>query len=1034
MTDVAAPAPEVGPTAQAEARADQIMEAITKAKGGNRREAQFEMARHVANCIVSQRPLMVEGGTGVGKALDLDTPIPTPRGFVRMGDLKVGDEVYDEMGRTTRVTHVHPVRHNRDCFEVTFSDGSTIIADGEHLWDTLFRSSGNDWASTQTVSTVEIARSTTRRNRHHIPLAAAIEGTSSRLPVQPYALGLWLGGSSRHAQARVLIDSAPESLHGFIAREEGRYRVFSAKQTTLERLNEMGVMETRHIPDAYLFASKSQRKSLLAGLLDAGAFVVSSQRNKGGQVQFTTAREDLARDAHALVCSLGHRATLRPRERDGKVVVWIVAFTPAAQVFQADSKAAQLGQPEGARRGATRSIVSVTKVESRPVRCITVDSPRHLYLAGRSFIPTHNSLAYLAGVLAARKRTVIAPHTIALQQQMKGDLEFLSSDEVMGPLVEQGVLTKPFTYADLQGKSNYACKNRLEADEDEPSEGQSTLLGLDSAQPTSDRGKEMVRLIEWAKGSETGNKGDLPFQVSQQAWATISAEECAGKACPYGEDCFAALARQRARHADIVVTNQSLLSLAMLIPNILPDIEAVVVDEAHEFGAVVGKTFGAEISVPKMERAIEKAEAQRKDTPILGMLAARTRESVELLVEAVPRLKELQDRKALEDEGLINALDVVRNNFTAMMHAAADIPATDEQEVAKREVFQSMMGNLAEGLQTIIDGSSDTQVAWVEMKGRGKNAKPIFHSARFDVSEVVYEKLIKPIRSVVFTSATLTVMNDFDLPAKNFGMREWDGKNKCPFVARVVESPFDYQEQGLVWLPPNMPQPSTSPDKARAYLGAVAEVAKDAIQAAEGRTLILCTSRASVQSIGEALKRDLGKKYPVLIQEPGVSIRLLAQEFAADSRAVLVGTRTFWAGVSVEGPTCSVVVIDKVPFPSPADPIIAARSEKADRRKRGSSFKEVSLAEASLTLVQGAGRLVRTVYDKGVVVCCDPRVNPASEHSKFYGSILLNALPDFARATDRDQALDFMREINRVAEEQEAQGRKSVVELEEEAE
>lgn len=1024
MATTAAPSAESAPDASLdldaiENKAEAILDHIIRIKGGSRRDGQVRMARLVARNLATGNPTLLQGGTGIGKALDVDTPIPTPRGFVRMGDLKVGDEVFDERGNICRVTHAFDVRYGRPCSELAFSDGSALIADDEHQWDTITRTArrtftGEDpWAAASTTTTAQIREtllaSGKQRSNHSIPLAGPIQTKPGDLPLAPYALGIWLGGTRPNGQvAYIKHPNGPADLDGFIAEADTKQTVFTPTEDTLLALKDLlGEELSKTIPEKYLFAAEDQRRALLAGLLDASGFVVGGQRHVGGQVQFTEVYEPLARATHALACSLGFRATINPRNRpDGTPMTWVVAFSPNRPVFQhAQAKNARLGEPEGSRRTTARTITAVTKVPSRPVRCISVDSPRHLYLAGTSFIPTHNSIGYLAGALATGKQVVVAPHTKALQDQLRADLDLIASafnGQADAPLDHTP------TYSVIKGRGSYLCLDKVRGPEDSE---QATLSEAgDSDGPTSDLGREVKALAEWADTTEVGDRSEVPFPVSYKAWGMVSVtpDDCKTKGCAFYRDeddlCFAERARMAAKEADIIVVNQAYLAMSMKYPALLPEtVAAVVVDEAHEFPSVVSNTFGAQVNARRLknvldkttvlEQVTDKAEKQRED-------AADAIEEFEGL--PVPRTA---DRDLPAKPQVTRVLEKCSRAFEQLAQTATGMPQTDEEETARRELMLRMLGNVVFDLKLLLMGTTDKQVAWAEPDyGRIQ-----LRSAQFDVAETIFEKLLKPFRSVAFTSATLTVAGRFDQPAKDYGF------TLAPWRGEVVESPFDYTRQGMVWTPAGMPFPGKKPEDQEEYTDAVADVVEKVARAAGGRTLVLCTSRASVTNISDILRDRLGDEYPILVQEPGEPTKPLAQKFSQDPRAILIGTRSFWTGVSLEGDTCSAVILDKLPFPSPGEPIIAAKGEKADRQG-GSGFREVYLSEACLTVVQGAGRLIRTVHDRGVVVLCDPRVHDRSEHRKMYGRDVMRSLPPFPVTTDEEQVMNFLREIDRTAD------------------
>lgn len=660
------------------------------------------------------------------------------------------------------------------------------------------------------------------------------------------------------------------------------------------------------------------------------------------------------------------------------------------------------------------------------------------------------SLAYLVGAIAAGKQVAVAPHTKALQDQLRGDLDLIASAFAVAArdneyldglsadeLAADAALFANFAYAVIKGRSSYVCLSKTAEGPAGAGEEPPAMLDLEGGAggsaakgPSSELGLEVKKLAEWSKTTPSGDRADLPFPVSGKAWDQVStsANDCAGKGCPFYEDCFAELAHEEAKEANVIVVNQKYLALAMKLPFLLPTtVEAVVVDEAHEFSSVVADTFGAEITTKRMTNAITKCRGAmelKKDTPGAKKAndAERAANDFETALGDATRNTRGADRTILGKAPIRDGLSLCRETFQVLSGMVeTTMKATTDQEKAHKQNTQRMLTNLVEDLDLVLEGDTDDQVAWVQKDYRDI----VVRAARFDVSTTIYEDLLREKRAVVFTSATLTVAGGFDIPAKTMGF------TRGPWTGQIVESPFDYQAQGVIWTPQNMPEVSTKPEKAQIYYKAVADVATRVAQAAGGRTLVLCTSRAAVTAISDHLQASLGAEHTVLTQAPGVLPKDIARQFSEDPRSVLVGTRTFWTGVSVEGDTCAAVVLDKLPFPSPADPIIAARSEKADREDgRGAGFTQVSLAEASLTLVQGVGRLIRTVSDRGVIVLCDPRVHPTGPHVKRYAPGMRRSLPPFPATTDEPKVMDFLRTIDTTADD--AQPTK--IEIEETAE
>lgn len=1036
------PPKETQPKHQSAAdKAEAILEHLVHAKGGKRRDGQVEMARHVAQALSKGTPKLIQGGTGIGKALDVDTPIPTLEGWIRMGDLQAGvHHPFDEHGNPCNITEAFDILKRRKCYEVTFFGGGKLIADAGHLWDTIndaavTRQTGDDpWEGAQTRTTEEIKDTLRRRNRpnHRIPMAKPIQSKEADLPLDPYELGFWLGGTERRSPNVALVTPAvvPETMECFTTEPRGTEVAVIPTEQTERILDDLGLITSdRSIPRQYMFASEAQRRALFAGLMDSMGQPRKSQRQVVAQVTAYKTQVELIEDTHALACSLGIRASMNIREFRNASYQQMF-FTPDQQVFRTQSKIEQAGDFDdpGRRLVSSRAITEINEVKTRPVRCISVDSESRLYLAGRDFIPTHNSLAYLAGALASGKRAAVAPHTKALQDQLGHDLDLVAEAFADADFEDDSTpLDHVPSYAIIKGRSSYFCGNKVAAGM--PEEDEATLdieLPQDDQDPapTSQLGQEVAKLMEWAKTTETGDRADAP-SVSSKAWQMVagSTEDCSANGCKKNfEPCFAQQAHESAKEADIVVVNQAYLAAAMKIEFLgLADCDAVVVDEAHELPMVVAEAFGAVLKRKRVEQSLKRATNILTSDDLIDKEKADqwTKEYEHHYDELERHLSKMSkfgsDREIVETPGVVNKLKELINLFDPIrrkVRAAVDRTSEEKAKSAQQTLLQTLE-NLLEDLHVIAGGSDDFQVSWADKEF----GEPVLHSARFDVSETMYEHLIDRITegSLVMTSATLMVGGKFDYPAQQMGFEV--EPDDYPWEGHVVSSPFNYTEQGLIWLPEDMPAPVNTPDGRQEYAEAVAKVATGVARAAGGRTLVLCTSKQSVEIVSRRMRETLEPEgIPVLVQQPGEPPRQLAKEFGENPNAVLVGTRTFWTGVSVEGDTCVAVVVDKIPFPTPSDPIIAARTEKVDRVEGArKGFMKVSLSEAILTIVQGVGRLIRTVNDRGVVVLCDPRVNPRTPHKKSYWRNIADSLPSFSRTVSQERVHAFLNEINRTA-------------------
>jgi len=584
---------------------------------------------------------------------------------------------------------------------------------------------------------------------------------------------------------------------------------------------------------------------------------------------------------------------------------------------------------------------------------------------------TGKTLAYLVPAVAAAisngSRIIISTGTKNLQEQlMEKDVPFL-----------QSVLPKKFTAAYMKGRANYACLQRIKRAADSP-----VLEGLDELDYFDE-----VR--QWTRDSPTGDRAELiglpehlPF------WRHIDArsEICIGQKCPDFDPCFITRMRQRALDADIVIVNHHLFFADLALRNgeygqVLPDYSAVIFDEAHLIEDVAAEYFGAQVSNYQVEDllrdlqnlAITNVDANRELTKIggrvarfsdafwIGTRAGRGEEGrFPILPGTFARKKTNGDIEAtpLGDAylGLDGALDRMETTLDALKEQSPDI------ENLTRRVRQ-----LRFDLQFIVAGDDKHFVYWLERRGRGAflRASPI------DVSGLLQEKLFDRVETVVLTSATLASAGRFDFVRERLGLPEAD--------TLVAPSGYDYENQAVLYLPRGMPDPR-APQWADA---AAAEVIK-ILNATDGRAFVLSTSFAGMNSLYE---RVAGKvDYPCFVQGSASKAGLL-EKFRATPHAVLFATSSFWQGVDVRGQQLSCVIIDKLPFAVPSDPVVAARQRFIDDQG-GSSFYEYSVPQAIISLKQGLGRLIRSATDRGVLAVLDPRLT-----TKGYGRTFLESLP-----------------------------------------
>ncbi|HXA60471.1 MAG TPA: ATP-dependent DNA helicase [Streptosporangiaceae bacterium] len=606
------------------------------------------------------------------------------------------------------------------------------------------------------------------------------------------------------------------------------------------------------------------------------------------------------------------------------------------------------------------------------------------HLAAQAGTGTGKSLAYLIPAIrhSVRKNTtvIVSTATIALQRQLV-DRDLPRLAEALEPM-----LGRELKYAILKGRRNYLCLHRVQAGAPEDPEE-----GLFDPQQLSAMGRQVARLNEWAEKTETGDRDEVVPGVSEQAWrqVSVSAKECLGaQRCPYGTTCFAELARAEAGDAHIVVTNHALLAIDALgdYP-VLPEHDAVVVDEAHELVDRVTSVATQELSAVAVETAAKRCGRLVEDGVADRLQEAGEGLSLFLEDQAAGRLDVLP-------APLGNALAVVRDAAHALVTALgpdpkdaepADLAARRAARSAVEDVHETVVRLLA-GFETAIAERDD--VVWLEKPfGEERRRPPALHVAPIEVGGLLRESLFGE-RTAVLTSATLTLGGSFEPLARQWGLPAPGASpdKELTWSGIDVGSPFDHPKAGILYVAKHLPQPGRD-GLPEVYLTEIAEL----IEAAGGRTLGLFSSMRAAKQAAEELTGKLGMK--ILCQGEDSTSQLVKQ-FAEDEATCLFGTLSLWQGVDVPGRSLQLVIMDRIPFPRPDDPVASAR-QRSVAAHGGNGFMEVAATQAALLLAQGAGRLLRTMDDRGVVAVLDPRLVTAR-----YGSFLKASLPPFWTTTD----------------------------------
>ena len=593
---------------------------------------------------------------------------------------------------------------------------------------------------------------------------------------------------------------------------------------------------------------------------------------------------------------------------------------------------------------------------------------------------TGKSLGYLVPALAALaagdvKRVVVSTATLALQRQI------VTKDAPLAAGAVSAVTGTTLNVALLKGWHHYVCRHKIEGGY--PDDGMA-LFDVEDAEPTAGSvGEDIVRVRAWAEDSDTGDRDDLPGGVADKVWRHVSVtrQECLGARCPLFDACFAVAARNRAAEADLVVTNHTMLGIhASSDAPILPEFDALIVDEAHDLAARVTAAGALQVSggiVARLLRIVNRSAPSTDLGSAADALGDALEETASGRITGLPET--LHDAATMLD--------------AACRDAASDLRKESGEDDGGRAQAKAAIVDLWSVAQRLLDHAPDGgDVVWVE-RGRDGTEAPLLKIAPLDVAPLIADKLLTD-RGVVLTSATLALGGTFDAAAAAVGAHllgkgAWHGVD--------VGSPFEYAKQGILYVAADVPLPGRDGVSEEA-LDALAEL----VEAAGGRTLGLFSSRRGAERAAERLRVTIDT--PVLVQGEN-QLGQLVDEFLADEHATLLGTLSLWQGVDAPGDTCRLVVMDRIPFPRPDDPMIEARNELVKKR-RGNPFMAVSATHAALLLAQGAGRLIRRSTDRGVVAILDPRLETAR-----YGSFLRASLPGFWPTTSKDVAISALERL-----------------------
>ncbi|QZH68026.1 ATP-dependent DNA helicase [Mycolicibacterium farcinogenes] len=641
---------------------------------------------------------------------------------------------------------------------------------------------------------------------------------------------------------------------------------------------------------------------------------------------------------------------------------------------------------------------------SRPGQVEMAEAVAHAFesgehLAVQAGTGTGKSLAYLVPSIARALQTeqpvVVSTATIALQRQLVDrDLPRLVNS------LADALPRKP-TFALLKGRGNYLCLNKIHngAAEEPADRPQDELF---SPMALSAMGRDVQRLTEWSSDTETGDRDELTPGVPDRSWSqvSVSARECIGVSrCQFGTDCFAERAREKAGAADVVVTNHALLAIDALSDfSVLPEYELLVVDEAHELADRVTGVATAELSATSM------AVAHRRMARLVDdELAQRFEAAVATLSSLLHELD--AGRIDVLDEELGVYLTALRDAANAA-RTAIDTTPSDPQAASARTEAVTALNDVSDTATRILTSfvppiPDRVDVVWVAREESANATRVILRVAPMSVSGLLRTRLFANTTAVL-TSATLTLGGNFDAMARNWGLGGFSDADagapaKPGWRGLDVGSPFDHAKSAILYVAKHLPPPGRDGTDARTL-----DEIEGLITAAGGRTLGLFSSMRAAKAAAEVMRERLST--PVLCQGEDTTSALV-QQFSDDPETSLFGTLSLWQGVDVPGPSLSLVLIDRIPFPRPDDPLLTAR-QRAISTHGGNGFMAIAANHAALLLAQGTGRLLRHTDDRGVIAVLDSRLATAR-----YGGYLRSSLPPFWSTTDADRVRQSLKRL-----------------------
>jgi ATP-dependent DNA helicase DinG len=594
---------------------------------------------------------------------------------------------------------------------------------------------------------------------------------------------------------------------------------------------------------------------------------------------------------------------------------------------------------------------------------------------------TGKTFAYLVPALLWGGKTIVSTGTKNLQDQL-----FLRDIPTV-----RAALRAPVSVALLKGRSNYVCHYHLE---------RTMQNGRMTSRDDVGHLREISRFIKMTSSGDKAELSKVPENASIWNLVTSTRDTCMGAECQYYQDCFVMKARREAQQADVVVVNHHLFFADVALKDtgvaeLLPSANTIIFDEAHQLPDTATLFFGQTVSTSQIlelcRDVLAEGLAHARGGPDWAKVVTVVEKAARDLRLTFPQdIMRMSLAQIVPSSEFFPALATVKEQLAAMIgvleEQAARAETIEQCRVRAVELAQALDGWKADGKGKLVEG--DEAVLWVEVF----NSSLQLHKTPLSIAPIFNNQREGTPRSWIFTSATLAVKNDF----KHFS----DQMGLAGEPAQTWPSPFNYEQQGLLYVPTGLPDPN-----AMGYTDAVVDCALPVIEAAGGRTFFLCTTIRAVKHVAERLRKefaDRGLEFPLFVQGERGRTELL-DSFRNAGNAVLIGSQSFWEGVDVRGDALSLVIIDKLPFAPPDDPVLAARIDVMEKQGRN-GFMHHTLPEAIINLKQGAGRLIRDETDRGVLMICDPRLI-----TKSYGKRVWQSLPPFKRTRVQADVIAFFK-------------------------